>query len=276
MSAPSTAQGTPGATATKGAAGGRASLTAGPTDGVPFTRVLLVELRKQVDTRAGRWLLIAIGIVTALVMAATLAFNDPEYLTFENLVLSAAMPQMFLLPVVGIMAATSEWTQRTGMVTFALEPRRGRVIAAKLLSAVGLALLAVVTAVVLGAVANVLGTVLRDGSGSWDLDLNLLGGFVLIEVLVVAQGVAFGLILLNTPAAIVVYYLLPTAWSLITSLVSWLREPSEWLDMNRTTGPLLEGTATGDDWAKIAVSVAVWVLLPVVLGTWRVLRREVK
>ena len=40
-----------------------------------------------------------------------------------------------LLPILGIMAATAEWTQRTGLVTFTLEPRRGRVVLAKALAA---------------------------------------------------------------------------------------------------------------------------------------------
>ena len=42
-----------------------------------------------------------------------------------------ATPQGFLLPVMGILLVTQEWTQRTGMVTFTLEPHRGKVIAAK-------------------------------------------------------------------------------------------------------------------------------------------------
>ena len=36
-----------------------------------------------------------------------------------------------LLPVLGILLVTSEWSQRTAMVTFTLEPSRSRVIAAK-------------------------------------------------------------------------------------------------------------------------------------------------
>ena len=36
-----------------------------------------------------------------------------------------------LLPVLGIMSVTSEWSQRTAMVTFTLEPSRSRFLAAK-------------------------------------------------------------------------------------------------------------------------------------------------
>jgi len=46
----------------------------------------------------------------------------------QPLVLSV-LPQSWLLPVLGIMAVTSEWTQRTGLVTHTLEPRRSRILA---------------------------------------------------------------------------------------------------------------------------------------------------
>lgn len=111
--------------------------------GVPFARLTRAEPRKQVDTSAGLWLILTIVLVTALVMVPVVWLSDPADLTFQLLAQTAVLPQMLLLPVVGIMAATSEWSQRTGLVTFALEPRRGRVILAKLLSAIGLGLLAV-------------------------------------------------------------------------------------------------------------------------------------
>jgi ABC-2 type transport system permease protein len=37
-----------------------------------------------------------------------------------------------LLPVVLMLAMTAEWSQRTAMSTFTQEPRRGRVLAAKI------------------------------------------------------------------------------------------------------------------------------------------------
>ena len=247
-----------------------------PITGIPFTRLLHVELRKQLDTRAGRWLLIALGILTAVVMVVMVWNLPPAELTFMDLALGAATPQMFLLPAIGIMAATSEWSQRTGMVTFTLEPRRGRVIAAKLLSALGIGVAAVVIAIVLAAVSNVAGAAFQDGAGTWTVEWDLLAGFFLMQLLVVAQGVAFGMILLNTPAALVSYYVLPTVLTLLAMLISWMRTPAQWLDMNSTTSPLIMGSMDGDAWAKLAVSSLVWVVVPLVVGTWRVLHREVK
>lgn len=246
-----------------------------PTE-VSFTRLTLVELRKQVDTRAGLWLFLVIALITALVMVPVVWWSEPADLTFPTLSDAAVLPQMVLLPVVGIMAATSEWSQRTGMVTFALEPRRGRVVLAKLVSAVGLGLLAVVAALVSAALANVAGIFLRGGAGTWSVDGPLLAGSTAIGVLAVAQGVAFGLLLLNTPAAIVAYYVLPTAWTILTSLVAPLRGPAQWLDTGVAMGHLLGASSGAGDWARAATATMVWVVLPMFVGTWRVLRHDVK
>ena len=43
-------------------------------------------------------------------------------------------PRCNLLPVVGILLVSSEWSQRTAQVSFTLVPRRPRVIAAKMLA----------------------------------------------------------------------------------------------------------------------------------------------
>ena len=48
-----------------------------PITGIPFARLVHVELRKQLDTRAGRWLLIALGLVTALVMVVRFSEGRP-------------------------------------------------------------------------------------------------------------------------------------------------------------------------------------------------------
>ena len=103
---------------------------------VPFSRLLRVELRKLVDTRAGFWLLTSIGAITAVVVVVFLLAADPDQLTFINFVGATATPQSLLLPVLGILAVTAEWSQRTGLVTFTLEPNRARTAVAKLTAVV--------------------------------------------------------------------------------------------------------------------------------------------
>jgi hypothetical protein len=132
-----------------------------------------------------------------------------------------------------------------------------------------------VLALAVGAVSNVVGLLWRDGHGSWAMEWSLLGGLALSLLLLVTQGVAFGLALLSTPVAIVAYLGLPTLWSILGMTVSALREPAQWLDINSATLPLMGGQMDGTQWAQLATSTAVWVLLPLVFGLWRTARRDV-
>lgn len=243
--------------------------------GVPFHRLALVEARKLVDTRAGRGILLAIGLVTLAAVALVLLTGDPAELTWSSLSLTSALPQAVLLPVLGILTATGEWSQRTGLVTFTLEPRRVRVGAAKLVAVVAVAVLAVAAALAFGALANVVGMLWRDGDGSWALDGSVLAGSVLVQVLGVVQGLAFGAAIGNSAAAILGVLVLPTLWTILSAMVSALAAAAPWLNLQLTSLPLLAGSLTGEDWARLGTSVGLWVLLPLALGTYRLVHREI-
>jgi hypothetical protein len=49
-----------------------------------------------------------------------------------------------------------------------------------------------------------------------------------------------------------------------------------WTDFNFAQGPLVDATMTGKDWAYFAVSGLIWLVVPLGVGAWRVLRAEVK
>jgi ABC-2 type transport system permease protein len=238
--------------------------------GVPFARTLQAELRKMVDTRAGRWLIIVMAALAAVVMAAFVLWGPSDDASLRSLMELSSLPLAMLLPVLGIMAATAEWTQRTGLITFTLEPRRGRVVLAKALAALGLALVVLASTTAVAVLANLV------GGGDWNLGAAVAGGMLLALLIYVLQGVAFGLLFLNTPVAIVSVLVLPTAWTIATQILSSLAEAGAWLDMDSVTGPLFAGEMSGKDWAQLGTAFSVWVLLPLAIGTVRVLRREVK
>ena len=107
---------------------------------IPFTRLLRAEWQKTTSTRAARWLLAATAVITigALLIPLLFPHDVPQsrasYLTWAGVGLTR------LLPVVLMLAMTAEWSQRTAMTTFTQEPRRGRVMTAKILTgqAIGL------------------------------------------------------------------------------------------------------------------------------------------
>lgn len=268
------------ARATAGAPGPHGGVLDDTAKGLPFLRVVHVELRKLVDTVAGRWVVGAILLLAALAMAAMWFLADAQSLGFGVFVGAAAFPVMLLLPILGILAATTEWTKRTGLVTFTLEPRRLRVAAAKLLAAILLGVLTLLAAVAIAAVITLLAGVVTDGAGSWDTDWRSIWGNGVAGVLGVAQGVGFGMLLGSTPLAMVAYFVLPQVFTL---LYLWEKaaDVMPWIDLNRASAMLGSGTnggapLTNTDWAHIASAYGLWVVLPIVLGTWMLLRREVK
>lgn len=248
----------------------------GPVSPIPLSRLARIELRKMVDTTAGRWFVASIGLVV-LAVVAIIFFVDGDSVSFAGYLQGTVTPLSILLPILGIMGVTAEWGQRTAMTTFALEPRRGRIVAAKIIASMVMGVFAFAVAVGLAALMNWLSTMLMGASGDWEVSSWLVGGAALFLAFSLGQGLAFGMILLNTPAAIVTYFVLPMVWSILTSLISGLQTTAEWLDPSRTMSPLVMGTALdGQEWAQLATSMVVWLVLPLAAGTVRVLKREVK
>ena len=248
------------------------TLDVSQTTRVPMSRLLKVELRKMVDTRAGMWLMIAIVALTVLVLVIFLA--NAEHKTFVNAMQASTVPQAILLPVLGILLITQEWSQRTGMVTFALEPHRGKVLWSKVGAAVVLGLVAVAVSMVVATLVTLVGGT----PGAWDgVSLAVLLQYVLLEVIGVVGGLVFGLLLLNSAAAIVLSFALPIAFSIVTSLWKAVRDAQPWIDPGTAQTPLQNGDSlSGNEWAHLAVTSLIWVVVPFVVGLWRVLRTEVK
>src|ERR1700754_2400037 len=80
-----------------------------------LSRLTKVELRKMVNTRSGFWLLIAVGALTVIAVLVTALFAHEDQRTFRHILSNGLQPAGILLPVVGILLVTSEWSQRTGL-----------------------------------------------------------------------------------------------------------------------------------------------------------------
>ncbi|MEU6036570.1 ABC transporter permease [Actinomadura sp. NPDC047616] len=241
-----------------------------------LARLTAVELRKMTDTRSGRWLLILIAL-TAVVMTPLMLFAAPEEERTLAGFLSAALTGVsFLLPVLGILSVTQEWSQRTTLTTFALVPERHRVVAAKLAAGALLGAAFVAAALAVAAVGRGLAGVLGRSDGAWTIAPSQVATTVLFAVIAVFSGVAFGMLFMNSPLAIVLYFALPTAWSVLTETVDALKDVAGWLDTNRTLNALLDEGITWEEWARAGTSLAVWLLIPLLLGLVRLTRREVK
>jgi hypothetical protein len=256
-------------------AGGQPAAAADRT-GIPFGRLLRTELRKLRDTRAGRWLLVAILAVTPVIVAVMVVTAGAEDLTYEQFVNITQTPQKLLLPVVGILTVTTEWSQRTGLVTFTLVPDRRRVLLAKACATLLLGVLVLAVTFSSAAVGNLLGAALRDGDGSWAFGA---GSFVDIAVVLLSglmMGFAFGMLLLVSAPAIIAFFVLPNLSSVLFNQVPAAEDAGSWVDFNLALSPLYDHGLTAGDWLRVLTADLVWVALPAAVGALRVLRSEVK
>ena len=258
-----------------------ATLDLSSTSPTPFHRLVRVELRKSYDTRAGFWLLAVIALLVLaaeiIVLAVVTVQNEP--ISFGDFIGTAAFLTSFLLPVLGIMVMTTEWTQRTAMVTFALEPRRPLVVAAKALVGVLLTLATVAVSIVIGAVANVLYRLI-EGHADWTFGWDDFAAFLITQVLAMLGGFALAALFLNTAAAIVVFFVykwvLPGLFEVGAALIGWFSDIRPWLDFQSAQEAIWDWSSSADDWAQLVVSGIIWLGLPLGFGIWRVLRAEVK
>lgn len=247
--------------------------------GLSFGRLLGVELRKMLDTRAARWMLYVIVGLTALAMAAVMWFSRDAGASFLDLLAAASTPQGLLLPVLGIMTVASEWGQRTALITFSQEPRRMRVMAAKTVAAVLVGLVVLAITLGLGALGHVLSAELAGGT----VDLGTVPGHMWLGILVmqvgyVVMGVAFGAVFLSTPLAIAAFFVLPQIVTIVLVAFTWTREHGIWFDFQQATGLLLDPAQApaAQAWQQTGTAALIWVVLPLVVGLWRIARREVK
>ena len=70
--------------------------------------------------------------------------------------------------------------------------------------------------------------------------------------------------------------MLPIAFSIV-DLWTALKDVQPWIDLGTVAAAAVQrGNLTGEEWAQLATSTLIWVVLPFVVGLWRVLRAEVK
>lgn len=251
---------------------------------IPFVRLVQVELRKSFDTRAGRWLSISILGICALVMlvVAFLVTGGDEFQDFEFFITAMGGVLGYFLPIIAIMLVTSEWGQRTGLVTFTLEPRRAKIVQAKLVAGVILAFVVMALAIALAAIGTFLAGTVRGVDVSWALDGRVLFNFALTNLIGVLIGFALAMLLRNTAAAIVGYFvyslIVPIVVNIVGALVDWFGDLAPWIEFNTAQSPLFTGNGvlTGEEWAQFATAGTLWLVLPLTLGIVSLLRSEVK
>lgn len=237
---------------------------------IPFPRLVRVEWSKATDTRAARWLLALLAVSTVAMMIVPIVAPTTFDQTYASYLRVAAFGLTILLPVVAILMFTGEWSQRSIMTTFTQEPRRARVLNAKL----AVSMLLGVGAASVGGLLAAAGVTLANASGRTmeaDLSVGAVASYLLFVLLNVLAGVALGALLQNSAMAIAASFALPAAFVAIGAASPLVED---WIDMSTTWDWVLQ-----NDWAghvpRVLVSVVFWVAVPLTAGVLRTLRRDV-
>lgn len=248
---------------------------------IPITRLVKVELRKMFNTRSGFWMLVSIGVLSVIATGSVIIFAPDSDVTYESFARASGFPMSVILPMIAILAVTSEWSQRSGLTTFTLVPSRGRVIGAKAIATLLVGLGSVAVAFAVGALGNVAGSALAGVDTVWDISLSTAPQMVLGNLVGMAIGFTLGVMLRNSAAAIVGYFVvslvMPGILVLLAQVRSWFEDLQPWIDWNETQVALFEGaTNTGEEWAMLGSTTMIWIVIPLVVGLLSLRRSEVK
>jgi hypothetical protein len=246
---------------------------AGPAVHRPsFATLTSVELRKTVDTRAGRVLLGLTLALSTFVLGYLVVRGEAGGLSYGGWVRDAILPVVLLLPVLGVLAMASEWTQRTVLTTFTATPRRARVLAAKLVASVLLGMAAVVVVDALAAVALAARAAILGHAASWTGIGSAVGGSMVSAGLALLMGAALGALLMQTAIAIVAYFVAPNV--VLLAVASLTGDKGEWVDVNLAFQRMSSFDVSGHA-APTLTALVLFIGLPLVLGVLRSLRRNV-
>ncbi len=247
---------------------------------IPFGRILGVELRKMFDTRSGFWLMASIVITSAVATVLTVLLSDRDELTFDSFAAAVGSPMSIILPIIGVLAVTSEWSQRTALTTFTLVPSRGRVITAKLVNVLVIGAISMVIALGVGAVGNLATSAITGNDVVWDIPAWTFAQIVMANELGMIFGFTLGLLFRNSPAGIVGYFVwalvLPGISEALASAQQWWADNAGWFDVNQSRFLLFDSKLTSEEWLQLGLTSSLWILLPFALGLALVMRSEVK
>ena len=246
-------------------------LTSTQTPALSFVRGCAVEARKLFNTRSGK-ILTATAAVLAGVFSGGQALLTSGEVSFGSLAAMATLPVNTIVMVMAILLISSEFAARTAASTFVLDPNRGRVLGAKLVVVVGLAVGATLLGVLAAALAGLVAPLLTGNATVWTISLSDLAVLVASTTFTALAGFAWALWLRNAPAPIVVLLVWPTLSMLLSSISAGVANVIGYFDLQPVFG-LAQGEPNAGP--QVLTSAIWWIVLPLAAGLWRTLRNDI-
>jgi hypothetical protein len=109
--------------------------------------------------------------------------------------------------------------------------------------------------------------------GTWSDAAPLIGQSAVNLTAGMVMGVALGATLLAPAPAIVLLFALPMSWAVLSLPV--FSDVAPWVDYASALGQMTVEVMSPTQWAQAGTSLVAWMVLPLLIGAWRVTRREV-
>lgn len=234
--------------------------------GSSFPAAAALEARKSLSTRSGKALVGgAVLLAPAAVALASAMASAPLDGVVGPLVVTGMLTALVLVSL-GVLSTAGEWSHGSVQTTFLLEPRRGRVMAAKTVA------VALMGAVVAGAAGGLASLVLlsMEPSAAWTGAGRAVVMVAVAGAVFAPIGAGVGAALGNTPGALTSIYLL----DLGVLPVLQVAEPA--LADKIDPGNAILQLAQGTHQALSITILGVWVAVALVAGTAMARRRAVQ
>jgi ABC-2 type transport system permease protein len=253
----------------------------------PLIRLLRAEVRKASTTRLWWGMLLGSMVFSVIGVVAQIASNGApgnpmppltDGATQRTIVASAAGGDIFAL-IVGVILITTEFRHLTSRPTFLLEPRRGRVIAAKLVVAAGVGLLYGAACVAISVAIIVPWLAAKSITIGWvgnDLILVMLGVLVVVAIFAMV-GVGVGVLCRNQVAAVISALAYLFVVEPLLTVIPGIKEVARYLpeaSADALIGFTRNGVTLVSPWQGGLLLLA-WGLLFVVLGWVLTVRRDI-
>ena len=89
-----------------------------------------------------------------------------------------------------------------------------------------------------------------------------------------------GPLIRNSAGAIVAFFVfsfvIPPLLGLLAMTQDWFRDVQPWVDLDYQLAALLRGSFDPEQWTQLAAASGLWLVLPLVIGMWTLVRSEVK
>ena len=182
--------------------------------------------------------------------------------------------------MIAALSITGEGSQRSGLTTFTMVPHRERVIGAKVLTSLSVGVAAMLFAFAVGAIGNVVGTAINGTDMISDVSVVEVRTSCSAACSACSPAPCWASLFRSSVGSLVGYFLyafvLPSLYGVLTPSVGWFQDVRPWIDLNLAESFLFEGKVVGEQWANIAVTTGIWIILPALIGLRLVMKSEVK